>query len=155
MNHFEGVKQSIHDCPDHAWGWQCNLAMSIYDGGQGIISREAANRLAARQMQHLFQYDITTYDHYRRVVGEPTVAEEREEELKEASRQLAHAFPGIWSEDGQLDIIALCNGGGRVVEGYVRDESGARNLKLVYTDVIPKVLSHLQLTLEDCKPLMR
>lgn len=54
---FENVKNDS----EYAWGWFCNLACPLMDAG---LTHEAANRAAARQLQHIFQIDITQHPHW-------------------------------------------------------------------------------------------
>ena len=57
------LKEVMHQDPNYAWSWQCNLAMCAYDEG---VSHAAANRAAARFISLLFDIDMTTSEHFKR-----------------------------------------------------------------------------------------
>ena len=62
--HFDAVKNAIGADPSYAWSWHCNLAMSALDASNGRLSHTEANEVAAGQMRHLFQYDVTVLKEY-------------------------------------------------------------------------------------------
>ena len=55
------IKKAIHDDPDYAWGWLCNLAMASLDEG---LSHRASNQAAARFMSWCFKIDMTKHELY-------------------------------------------------------------------------------------------
>ena len=59
---FAAIKRLIHDDPDYAWSWQCNLAVPIMDAA--MVSHADANRAAALIMAQMFDCDITLHPHY-------------------------------------------------------------------------------------------
>lgn len=52
--------------PSYAWGWQCNLAMAIYDQG---LSHIEANIAAANFMKNAFDIDVTQYKEYKDIIS--------------------------------------------------------------------------------------
>lgn len=66
--HFDALKNAIGTDPSYAWSWHCNLAMSALDASKGTLSHAEANRVAAGQMRHLFQYDVTVLKEYKDIV---------------------------------------------------------------------------------------
>lgn len=52
--------------PSYAWGWQCNLAMAIYDQG---LSHIEANIAAANFMKNAFDIDVTQYQEYKDILN--------------------------------------------------------------------------------------
>ena len=59
---FKILKTAIHTDHEMAWGWQCNLAMSVMDSTG--ISHKMANLAGAHLMSHIFDYDITKNQFY-------------------------------------------------------------------------------------------
>lgn len=55
------IKKAIHDDPEYAWGWHCNIAMAAYDEG---LNHDKANKAAARFMYNCFGIDMTKNEHY-------------------------------------------------------------------------------------------
>jgi hypothetical protein len=53
---FAVLRQAMHDDPEYAWSWHCNIAMASVDEGRTHFQ---ANRAAARFMQNCFGIDIT------------------------------------------------------------------------------------------------
>jgi hypothetical protein len=66
---FDEIKNAVGSDPSYAWSWHCNLAMSALDASKGTIDHTTANVIAAGQMRHLFQYDITVLQEYKDVVA--------------------------------------------------------------------------------------
>lgn len=64
---FDTFRTTMRDDPEYAWSWHCNLAMPIMDSTG--VSHEAANKAAARLMQHLFAIDTAANPHYATLVG--------------------------------------------------------------------------------------
>lgn len=50
---FTTLKEAVQNDPEYAWGWQCNLAMTLLDAGVGLNSLQA-NKAANSIMSHLF-----------------------------------------------------------------------------------------------------
>lgn len=61
-NPYEALQNLIQRDPDYAWALHCNIAMPIMDSIG--CTHEQANEAAAHLMQHLFDYDVTTHEHY-------------------------------------------------------------------------------------------
>lgn len=84
------IKQAMADDPGYAWAWHCNIAVPIMDATG--VSHETANEAAAHLMQHLFDCDITTNEHYQygksgaQQYAETRIAAEREEDAEIATR---------------------------------------------------------------------
>ena len=53
------IKEHMHQDPDFAWGWHCNIAMASVDEG---MDHDAANRAAARFMYAAFDQKLENYD---------------------------------------------------------------------------------------------
>lgn len=66
---FDEIKNAVGADPSYAWSWHCNLAMSALDAAKGAINHTTANAIAAGQMRHLFQYDVTVLKEYQDVVA--------------------------------------------------------------------------------------
>lgn len=66
---FDEIKNAVGTDPSYAWSWHCNLAMSALDASNGTINHTTANAIAAGQMRHLFQYDVTVLKEYQEVVA--------------------------------------------------------------------------------------
>ena len=49
---FNTLQQAMHDDPNYAWSWHCNLAMSAHDCG---VDYETSNKIAHEFMRRLFE----------------------------------------------------------------------------------------------------
>jgi hypothetical protein len=62
---FDALKQQLHDDPDMAWAWHCNIAMAVYDTTQPAVDHHNkhrfANEGAARTMSRIFDVDVTKF----------------------------------------------------------------------------------------------
>ena len=58
---MEIIKKAIHDDPEYAWGWHCNVAMAAYDEG---LNHAKANKAAARFMRNCWSIDTTRNEHW-------------------------------------------------------------------------------------------
>ena len=56
------LTKHMHDDPEYAWGWLCNLAMPIMDATG--VSPQIANQAGAHLIHHLFGVDITNHPHW-------------------------------------------------------------------------------------------
>lgn len=65
---FTAIKQLIHDDPEYAWAWHCNMAVPIMDTA-GVPHKDA-NRAAAHIMAQMFDFDITAHPHYRALLAQ-------------------------------------------------------------------------------------
>lgn len=63
---FATLMTHMHDDPEYAWAWQCNLAMAFMDTTPSTMEdrHQIANEGAARFMQVCFKIDITKHEHY-------------------------------------------------------------------------------------------
>lgn len=59
---FAALKAAIHDDPEYAWAWHCNLAVPIMDAAN--VAHLPANQAAALIMAQMFDYDITTHPYW-------------------------------------------------------------------------------------------
>ncbi len=48
------LTRAMRSDPGFAHSWQCNIAMTIYDGAKGKLDLEESNKIADRMMKHLF-----------------------------------------------------------------------------------------------------
>ena len=86
---FERLNQSMQE-EGYAWSWQCNLAMTIVD--RGLLKHEDANRAAAAQMLHLFNFDVTKLPEWQHLEREWARAGLVGHELIEHDRQTGEAI---------------------------------------------------------------
>ncbi len=59
---FNDYSKALKNDPDLAWGWQCNLAVPLMDGG---MTHEAANYVAAKIMQNIFDINIQHHKQFK------------------------------------------------------------------------------------------
>lgn len=55
------LREALHNDPEYAWSWHCNLAMASIDEGMDWNSAQFA---AARFMRICFGVDTTKNDHF-------------------------------------------------------------------------------------------
>ena len=61
---MDTVRKALHDDPEYAWAWHCNIAMASVDEG---MDWNAAQFAASRFMQICFGVDTSKNDHFEGV----------------------------------------------------------------------------------------
>jgi hypothetical protein len=93
MNGLKIISQQCAKDPEYAWALFCNIAMPLVDAAG--LSHKAANEAAAHLMQHLFECDITTHEHYQyeksgaQSYAEFRIAMDLKEDAEIAARHIA------------------------------------------------------------------
>lgn len=95
---FTALKLAIHNDPEYAWGWHCNLAMPICDALG--VRHEQGNIAAAHLMSYLFDYDVTKDERYQYIKSDAQLDHEfrvsiDEEETGVQKKPLTMAFSGF------------------------------------------------------------
>ena len=59
---FDTITKALHADPGYAWGWHCNIAMSMVDEG---LDHYLANKGAARFMHQVFGVNTADTDYFK------------------------------------------------------------------------------------------
>jgi hypothetical protein len=111
------LEKAIHNDPDYAWSWHCNIACAAMDEG---LERVAANRAAARFMYAAFDCDTTKLQHYTDTQTAASAAPAEPNRNMEGAENFVRAimlnqpiWPNKWGQDVAAAAFFLTDNGTR------------------------------------------